>query len=95
MISILYHIITKTAIPLHQNCGLCLAEAEGEQSQLRCSLGRKIKRDSGFARYANPLELTFANAQVGSRTEIALQFWRLRDNSRNCVAPLVATRPRT
>ena len=26
MISILYHIITKTAIPLYQNCGFCLAE---------------------------------------------------------------------
>ena len=26
MISILYHIITKTATPLYQNCGFCLAE---------------------------------------------------------------------
>ena len=29
MISILYHIITKTATPLYQNCGFCLVEMVG------------------------------------------------------------------
>ena len=45
MISILYHIIPKTATPLYQNCGFCLAEKSSRLplEQIRSAFSRAIE----------------------------------------------------
>ena len=69
LISILYHIITKTAIPLYQNCGFYLAEMESQGSK-GCAFLHPTRKHSRLRSFTRSLRILLVFSQ--SRSEISL-----------------------